>query len=98
MLDGGFSHEKTGYDAEARQGQSSLTWLTVNGEEWTVLCILDRTIDRRGSNHSVFLLRGSLAWRQAVSTARDAFPHVIGRLTCDLNNPLRLVQVRLGIG
>lgn len=46
---------------------------------WTVVSFFDRSGDARYGSHSTFLLEGTLAFEDAVETARAAFPSVWAR-------------------
>lgn len=86
QLDGGYCPAET-YKT-GNEGDRRLTYAA----GCTVLSVLDRSIDHRGGNHSTFILPGEPEYRQALSTARSAFPHVFRRLGL---HPVRLREVRL---
>ncbi len=54
-------------------------WLTYEAD-WTALGIGDMSVDNRPGSNSVFALRGTYNFDQALNIARDSFPHIILRI------------------
>lgn len=78
------TRSRSGVVQEVPQGHAALHWKA----GWTALAFWDRSVDKRGGSNSVFCIRGTHSFGDAVRIARDAFPQVWERL------PFEVVLVR----
>lgn len=51
------------------------------GAGWTVLSFWDRSVDSRGKCNSVFIMRGTFTFDEAVARAKERFPAIFERFT-----------------
>ena len=61
--------------------------LTLNGnaslnhkDGWTALCVVDNTLDKRPGSYATFVFDAVLNFDEALSAARQNFPHVVKRI------------------
>lgn len=52
----------------------------VRQDGWTLVCLWDRSADRRGGSHASFALQADLLPVEALAKARELFPAVFARI------------------
>ncbi len=73
-LDGGFLPKNSA------EGVVYLTSLA----EWTIINFADFSVDERPGSHSLFLLKGTLSYEEAIEKAKKAFPQIFQRFKFEL--------------
>ncbi len=62
----------------------------VVGDGWTLVCLWDRSEDRRGGVHASFAIEGVFGGDEAVTLARTLFPKVWARIDAHVKRPIRV--------